>query len=133
MLDPITTTALATVVTGLANGATGEAGRQVWGTLVSTVRDWFDRDSAPAQAVAELEGPPVDRADAERVASVLADAAEQHPQFAERLGAWMQDARRITTGDHNVSNEISGNAHIQGPVVQTRDVYGSINFGSSNT
>lgn len=132
-MDPITTAALATVVTGLANGATGEAGKQAWGSLVTAVRRLCGHDSAPGKAVQELAGPPEDRAHAEELAAVLTRAAERNPEFSAQLNAWIRDARRVTGGDHNVSNTISGDARIEGAAVQTGDVSGSINFGSPNT
>lgn len=131
VLEPVTTAALATVLTGLASGATGEAGKQTWNSLVSTARKLCGRDSVPTQALEERAGPPHEQADAEVLAAVLTRAADESPQFAAELNSWVGDARRITSEGDNVSNTISGDAHIEGSAVQARDIHGSINLGPS--
>lgn len=127
-MDPLTAPALAAVLAKIFDGAVNEVGRQTWTTLTGLVRRTFgDRDrSRPMRAVAELERQPADPARVEELAGALAAAAELDPDFAADLRQWLTVAGQ-PAGD--VTNVVGGSAKIRGPVVQARDIHGSITFG----
>jgi hypothetical protein len=119
-MDPISAQALATLI---AQAAAGEAGKSTWNGLLALARRAFGR-SHPARAAIE-QAAAGDHAAAERAAEQLVAQASADPAVAEALRAWMAEAR---THAAEVTNTISGEARIEGNVVQARDIGGSITF-----
>ncbi|RJL31000.1 hypothetical protein [Bailinhaonella thermotolerans] len=111
-------TALAAIISALAGGAAGEAGKSAWNSLTALVRRRFGDDSA------ELERRPPDEAAAGLVWRAGAD-----PEFGEALAEWMRDASALVQQRRDVTNTISGDARVTGPVIQAGDIHGSINLG----
>src|ERR1700722_12742596 len=120
-VDPALLSQLTMVITGLANGALGEAGKDAWDGLARLVRKlghWNADVTLPTEA---------DRAtgtvDVAALAQALTLAAGRNPEFAA--------ARRLGDAgiDQGTTNVISGTVH--GPAVQARDIRGNISFGGS--
>jgi hypothetical protein len=117
----------------LADGALGEAGKQVWDALVRLVgRAWRPEAQAavePGAALAELQGHPGEPARAEAAGRALQQLAADDPEFAAALREWRTGTDRlIREADAGNVNVIRGDVH--GGVVQARDVHGPISFGS---
>jgi hypothetical protein len=119
-------TVLTAIVSALVGGAAGEVGKSAWATLSTLVRRRFGSDSAP---VAALESADPDKPD--ELAGILAELAGTDPEFEKDLQKWAAEATHIIQQKRDVSNTISGEAQITGPVVQAGDIHGSINFGHS--
>lgn len=119
MTGALTASALAAVLTQVADTVGGEAGQAAWASLRSLVRRAFGREPERLPADGEAAG---------ALASELVERARRDPEFAAELRAWFADAERV--GGGNVENVIQGDAHVQGPVVQARDVHGGISFGT---
>ncbi|MFD0891548.1 hypothetical protein ACFQ08_43955, partial [Streptosporangium algeriense] len=66
---------------------------------------------------------------AEEITGILVDRAAADPAFAGELAAWAQETAKVVRQSHDVSNVVSGEARIQGSVIQAGDVFGSINLG----
>jgi hypothetical protein len=127
-MDPATFSQLTFVVSGLAGGALGEAGKESWDALLSIVRRLGRRESRPILAAAVGADSQIDVAGLVRV---LARQADADSEFAAALREWWVAADRLVrdTDSGNV-NVISGTVH--GPSVQARDINGSISFGSTS-
>ena len=129
-MDPALLSQLTMVITGLANGALGEAGKDAWDGLARLVRKlghWNADVTLPTEA---------DRAtgtvDVAALAQALTLAAGRNPEFAAALGGWQAEtAGRLRDAgiDQGTTNVISGTVH--GPAVQARDIRGNISFGGS--
>jgi hypothetical protein len=129
-VDPALLSQLTMVITGLANGALGEAGKDAWDGLAGLVRKLGHRNVDVALP------PGADRAagtvDVAALAQALALAADRNPEFAAALGAWQTETAgrlRDVGIDQGTTNVISGTVH--GPAVQARDIRGNISFGGS--
>jgi hypothetical protein len=129
-MDPITASALVAVLTKVFDGATSEAGKEIWTALTRSVKKAFGRGSGPVEATEEVERHPGDQARIEALAESLAAEARRDPEFATDLRHWLTNARRDFNTDGDVTNMIGGSAQIGGPVVQGRDFTGDITFGN---
>lgn len=116
---------LVTAIGALAGGAAGEIGRQAWLSLVGLVKKAFGRESAATSELDRLAADPATPENAERLAELLLTYAHDNPSFAADLRAWVTAMTR-----DGVTNTVTGNAQIHGPVVQGRDFTGPITFGS---
>lgn len=121
-MDPITIGLL----TAIAGGAGGEAGKQVWATLSRLVRRSPGKAQGEQELVA-LEQSPRDVARAGALREVLVSRAAEDPEFAAGLQTWLDQARGLHLEKSETTNTISGTVH--GGAVQGRD-FGSITFGS---
>ncbi|MEU3093254.1 hypothetical protein ABZ690_00105 [Streptomyces sp. NPDC006967] len=115
------------------SGAGGAAGTQAWAALGELVRRPFRRadQTEPVPALRELEaleGSPRDPDRAQALAEVLQHRAAHDPDFARSLTAWLEEAKAVSTGSGDVHNTVSGGS--QGNVLQVRDLYGSVTFGT---
>lgn len=128
-MDPITTPVLAMVLLKVLDGATGEAGRQLWTKFAGTVQRAFGRKSPQSEATRELEANPADSGRAEVLAGQVVAGAQEDPELRAELEEWFAQARQVT-GQGDVTNTIGGNAQVSGNVVQARDIQGGISFGS---
>jgi hypothetical protein len=115
----LTASVLTAVLMRVAEGVGGEAGQAAWAGLSSLARRALGREPA--------RPPATDEAGARELAAELLERARRDPEFATELRAWFAEAERV--GGGNVENVISGDAQVQGPVVQARDIHGSISFG----
>jgi tetratricopeptide (TPR) repeat protein len=103
-----------------------------WQALMSVV----DAQSPPATAeTVRAEGRRRTEAHARGrllpLAELLAWQAAHSPSFAETLRGWLVDtvaSRSSSTTGHQVSNTIGTSARIVGPVIQARDITGSVHI-----
>jgi len=132
-MDPMVAAQIAGVLSRLADGALGEAGRQAWDALVRLVGRAGKPEAegsvtAPGAVLAELQAHPGDPARAEAAGRALEWLAGVDPAFAAALQEWWAGTDRLVReGDSGNANVIQGNVH--GGVVQARDVHGPISFG----
>src|SRR5258707_3894288 len=112
-MDPVTSGA---VLAGVAGGAGGAFGSQVWGGLSALIRHPFrhDRpagDNAPVSGgepeLAALEQAPADERRAVALAEVLVARADADGGFREALQAWWEQASQVQAGG-DVANRGSG-------------------------
>jgi hypothetical protein len=131
-VDPALLSQLTMVITGLANGALGEAGKDAWDGLAGLVRKLGHRNADVAlPAEADRAAGTVDVA---ALAQALALAADRNPEFATALSGWQAETAgrlRDVGIDQGTTNVISGTVH--GPAVQARDIRGNISFGGSGS
>ncbi|WP_313896784.1 hypothetical protein [Streptomyces sp. GC420] len=113
------------LLTALAGGAGGEAGRQVWAVLSALVRRPFQRSedasdgSATSSGEAELsrlEESPTDQLRAQALSTALAVRAAIDSGFHSSLEQWHEQAKLVRVGDGGVNNVISGGS-FHGPTV----------------
>jgi len=128
----------AALLTSMAGGLGGEAGRQAWASLCLMVRRPFTRPegSGPVRSIssgerelADLAHAPQDVGLAQALSTVLAARAGLDPGFREALDHWAQQAERIRLEVGEVHSEISG-GHFHGPVVQVGAVTGGLTFAA---
>jgi hypothetical protein len=124
-MDMISAEALTTAVAAAANSAANEAGRHAWESLLAL---WHRaRGTQPIKPTEDPEDP-------EQVQALTGEVIEEYRHnstFANELTQWVQQFDLTTTNDHSTTrNTVSGNAHVNGPVIQARDISGPINFGS---
>ncbi|MEQ4716038.1 hypothetical protein [Nonomuraea sp. B19D2] len=125
-MDPSVIPTLAAVISAIVGGAAGEAGKNAWTSLTALIRRRFGDDVAVTSAIERAESRPP-----EETAEIIAAHAAADPSFQEALDRWTVETARLIQSKHDVSNTISGNARITGPVLQAGDVFGSINLGKS--
>ena len=122
-MDPSVIPALAAVISAIVGGAAGEVGKNAWTSLTGLVRRRFGDDAVAAIDTARTP---------EESARSLVERAQADPEFGETLASWTAETARLVQTKHDVSNTISGDARITGPVLQAGDVFGSINFGKTS-
>ncbi|MEU6057240.1 hypothetical protein [Streptomyces sp. NPDC047097] len=127
-MDPIAPALLM----ALAGGTAGAAGQQIWASLRGLVaRRPEGREARGEDELNALAQTADDTERARQLADVLALRAAQDPAFATALGEWRRRAEPLAapshTGTGDVRNEVSGTVH--GPLIQARDVHGSIHLG----
>jgi hypothetical protein len=120
------TSVLTQVVTALAQGAAGQAGQQAWTVLAALAGRLLGRNSAEARAIedARIGSSP----DPAHLAGVLAARAQADPAFAAAMEEWLTDTQALLATGHGTVNEVTG--PVSGTVIQARDVFGGIRFGS---
>ncbi|MEV0733973.1 hypothetical protein [Polymorphospora sp. NPDC050346] len=130
-MDPITAGILAATLVPLANGAAGEAGRQAWESLTSFVRNRFGRGSDADTAAQALASHPGQVVHGEVLGRLLEHGAATDEQVAAWLRTWLHDAGPLTgqPAGTSVTNTVSGQAQVHGPVIQTHTISGPITFG----
>lgn len=125
-MEPFTTAALAAALMTLVNGAAGEAGKASWTALTTFIKSKFARDSTPVAAITAVEHDPQE-ATATRLALTLQELAQDDTDAGTWLDPWFAEA--LTAAEAaQVSNTITGNATVNGPVVQGHTFTGTINF-----
>ncbi|MDT0546777.1 MULTISPECIES: hypothetical protein [Streptomyces] len=142
-MDPLTAGALIAAVNAVVSGAGGEAGRRALEGLSALSRRVLRRGAAdpgadPAGdpgADPAGDGEPVtipydDPEQLRRLAELLVERARQDPELSRDLAAWMSRYGTPSGEADAVHNSVSGDARITGPVIQGRDFYGPISFGS---
>ncbi|WP_165988042.1 hypothetical protein [Streptomyces sp. YIM 98790] len=135
MIDPLSFEAVSTAVTAAAQGAGGEAGRQVWGSLTTLVRRTFGRGTpsegpedseaggtaAPGgggdgagEAEPALPLDPEDEGQVRELAALIFGRAFQDPEFAAEFRRWREQAEAApAAGATQVVNQVTGNARVQ--------------------
>jgi len=129
MVDPVMI-AIATTVAAKAAHGLSEATRAAVGRLMRRIRGRLAADPDGEAVLNSACADPDDRRLVERLAAVLADAAERDPAFGadvSRLWTAVQDSR-VTASNGGVVNQVSGT--VGATVVQARDVSGGITFGA---
>ncbi|SDH03387.1 hypothetical protein SAMN05421505_110183 [Sinosporangium album] len=121
-MDP---TALAAIVSALIGGVAGEAGRSAWTSLATLVRRRFGGESRAVAALESAES----ASDAEEITGILVEEAQADQRFAEELASWARQAGAVVHQRQEVTNTISGDARISGPVIQAGNVFGGIHLG----
>lgn len=129
-MDPITASALTAVLLKVGEGATSEAGKQLWEKFSGLVGRAFGRTAPEVSAARELEAGNADQNQVEALAQVVAAQSERDPELADELREWIARVEQSASGGGNVTNTISGNAKIGGSVIQGRDFHGNINLGN---
>lgn len=119
-MDPISVDALTALI---VRAAAGEAGKSAWGGLLAIARRAFSRSHSAQGAIEQAETG--DQAAAAEAAEHLVAQSSLQPEVAQALQAWMSEARAHAAA---VTNTVSGQARIEGNVVQARDVNGPITF-----
>ena len=118
---------LSEVLTALAQGAGGEAGRRTWAALAGLTARICGHGSAEAQAVeAASTGSEPGRPGA--LADLFAPRADADPGFAAALRPWLSAAQLLLADGSATANQVTGG--VTGPVIQARDVHGGIIIGS---
>jgi hypothetical protein len=121
-MDPISIATLSAAVSAALTSASQQAGSDGWQALRALLKR-----HAPHKPndIAVFDAPPA-QADPEDVIQSLRKLAENDPQFATELAAWVQD-QRITISNNQIVNTVSGN--VSGNVIMGRDINinGSIN------
>jgi hypothetical protein len=131
-LDPLSVPALVATLTAVLAGTAGEAGTQVWQSLVGLLRRTF-RSGTPGRDLAEREPADLD-ADPNAVRTLsrlLAAQAIHDPAFAEALRSWAATVTPDKDAAGSVTNIVGDHARVDGGLVQTRTVYGNITFGGT--
>ncbi|MCL9759114.1 hypothetical protein [Frankia sp. AiPa1] len=125
--------ALIATLTALFAGTAGEAGAQVWQSLVGLIRRTFGSGS-PARDLVERE-PAELEADPNAIQTlslVLAAQALHDPAFAEALRSWTAAVTPDEGAAGSVTNVVGDHARVDGGLVQTRTVYGNITLGGTD-
>lgn len=121
---------LAQVLTALAQGAGGEAGKRAWAALEALAARFCGHRGNVMSAVREAG--PGDGTNPGRLgglAALLDEQARVDPGFAAELDHWLTRARDLPATAEGAVNTISGK--VSGQVVQARDVSGGISFGGT--
>lgn len=124
---------MAGVLSRLADGVLGEAGRAAWDALVRLVGRAGKRgvpglEAESGNVLAELAAHPGDAVQLTAASHVIERLADADPEFAALLREWWVDAERLVReGDVRSENVIHGN--VTGSVVQARDIHGAVSFG----
>lgn len=124
-MDPISASALVSLLTTIFSGATNKVGEDLWDSLGSLVRRLFGRRSTSVEAVKRLGERPGDPESIKALARALVADAGRDPQAAGQLRHWLIAAERTIAQQQSVTNTVTGN--VRGNVFQGRD-FGNITF-----
>lgn len=113
-MEPMTATALATVLSGMLAGATGEAGARSLQALLKLVKRSAGGKPEAQQAAVESAISEADSGRVQEIVDYLLDSARADAAFEQELNAWFIDARAMQGSV--VNNSVSGNVY--GSVVQ---------------
>ncbi|MGN9786932.1 hypothetical protein ACTMTF_36300 [Nonomuraea sp. ZG12] len=125
-------TALALVtaaITSIITGATGEAGKGAWTSLIAMVKKTFGKKGGQEAALELVGAVKMEERDVIELSEILVERAGQDPEFARELSAWLKDIEGPAKTD-GPTNVVAGSARITGPVIQGRDFSGPISFGT---
>lgn len=119
-MDPLIVSTLTAMITALASGTAGEAGRQAWATLVGRIRDRTRPDTSQVPAVLDQA---VRQPDESHVQTLLHRLLADDPDATRLLLTWREENKALVLAP-TVQNTITGNAHIQaGGVYQAHTVH----------
>lgn len=125
-MDPISVSALVSLLSNIFNGTSDRVGEQLWDSLTSVVRKLFGRRSTSVEAAKRLGERPGDQDAITALAQALVTESARDPQAAAQLRHWVAEAESTIAEDQRVTNVISGD--VRGNVVQSRDIHGDITF-----
>ncbi|MCO6006676.1 hypothetical protein NE236_16955 [Actinoallomurus purpureus] len=125
-MDPLSVSALVTLLSKIFDGTTDKVGEQLWDNLTSVVRRAFGRRSTSVEAAKRLGERPGDPDSIRALADALIADSARDPQGAVQVRHWLAQAERAIAQDEAVRNTVTGNVH--GNVVQARDIHGDITF-----
>ncbi|WP_433181110.1 hypothetical protein [Actinoallomurus sp. CA-150999] len=125
-MDPISVSALVTLLSKIFDGTTGKVGEQLWDNLTSVVRRAFGRRSTSVEAAKRLGERPGDADSIRSLAEALVADSARDPQGAVQVRHWVARAERALVDAGSISNTVTGDVH--GNVVQARDIRGDITF-----
>lgn len=127
MSDPVLVT-LATALAENAATAVVSGSATALRALFDLVKSKFAGKAGAEQALQTAQDQPQRPENIERLAAMLAKAAEEDPHFGNRLlSLWDQASNELKADRGGVINQVSGT--VGGNVVQARDITGGINFG----
>ncbi|WP_100459720.1 hypothetical protein [Mycobacteroides abscessus] len=119
-MDPLSLVALSTAIGAALNSAATQAGKQTVDGLVGLVRRV--RRPGHSDLIKQVESRP-ETVDAEVLATVLRDEAQQNPDFATHLQQWVYERTHFSG---NVTFNITGS--VDGNVTQISNASGPITF-----
>ncbi|MCO5992726.1 hypothetical protein [Actinoallomurus rhizosphaericola] len=125
-MDPLSVSALVTLLSKIFDGATGKVGEQLWDDLTSVVRRVFGRRSTSVEAAKRLGERPGDLDATRALAEALIADSARDPQGAAQIRHWVARAEHALAAEGSVTNTIDGS--VTGNVVQARDIRGDITF-----
>lgn len=131
-MDPLTVSAVATVLNRFLGETAVEAGKSTWAGLVGLVRAAFPGHAA-AEAVTEAAerltpGTAPDQNAVIDLSAELVGLAKSNTGFESALRKWMGEAGSLAIDGGVTTNTIGEGATIHGNVVQGRDI-GPVTFG----
>lgn len=122
-MDPISTSALSTVIGSVLKPTTDAAGKRVLAALRSLVRRIPGPERDGTTTLDTLEGD--EAVDIQALAAALVSAAGKDPAFEAELRTWLSEATTVIEASV-VSNVNTGS--VTGPLVQGRDFSGPMNI-----
>ncbi|OEU88399.1 hypothetical protein DB35_19000 [Streptomyces abyssalis] len=126
-MDTASASAIAAAVSGAASSVGTEAGRHAWESLLALCRRVGGRQPGDGIALPEDEG---DEEQVRVLTTRVIEESERDGDFAAGLESWAaQHGFPLRVDSGSVSNTISGDARVSGPVIQGRDFSGPITFG----
>ncbi|MCO5972158.1 hypothetical protein [Actinoallomurus soli] len=125
-MDPLSVSALVTLLSKIFDGATDKVGEQLWDDLTSVVRRVFGRRSTSVEAAKRLGERPGDVDATRALAEALIADSARDPQGAAQIRHWVARAERALAPEGSATNTIDGS--VTGNVVQARDIRGDITF-----
>lgn len=124
-MDPLSVSALVTLLSKIFNGTTDKVGEQLWDNLTSVVRCTFGRRSTSVEAAKRLGERPGDPDSIRALAEALIAESDRDPQGAVQIRHWVAQAERAIAQDGTVN---TGDRTVAGQLFQGRDVNGDITF-----
>ena len=125
-MDPVSVSALVTLLSKIFDGTTGKVGEQLWENLTSVVRRAFGRRSTSVEAAKRLGERPGDADSIRSLAEALIADSARDPQGAVQVRHWAARAERALVDGGSIVDTVTGDVH--GRVVQARDIHGDITF-----
>ncbi|WP_155357320.1 hypothetical protein [Acrocarpospora macrocephala] len=125
-MDP---TLIAALISAVAGGVAGEVGKNAWTSLASLVRRRYGDHSRELAAVEAASPESASSETAPDISGLLVEWARTDADFGEALTTWAAQTAETIGQSHDIANTISGDARIQGTVIQAGDVFGSITIG----
>ncbi|GAA4631195.1 hypothetical protein GCM10023196_059640 [Actinoallomurus vinaceus] len=125
-MDPLSVSALVTLLSKIFDGTTGKVGEQLWDNLTSVVRRAFGRRSTSVEAAKRLGERPGDADSIRALAEALIADSARDPQGAVQVRHWVARAERTLVDDDAFGETTVDDARRN--VVGTRDIHGDITF-----
>jgi hypothetical protein len=124
-VDPLSVSALVTLLSKIFNGTTDKVGEQLWDNLTSVVRRTFGRRSTSVEAAKRLGERPGDPDSMRALAEALIADSARDPQGAVQIRHWVAQAERAI-GQGGMVNNVDRT--VAGQLFHGRDVKGDITF-----
>lgn len=124
-MDPLSVSALVTLLSKIFNGTTDKVGEQLWDNLTAVVRRTFGRRSTSVEAAKRLGERPGHPDSIRALAEALIADSDRDPQGAVQIRHWVAQAERAMAQGGTVNNV---DRTVAGQLFQGRDVNGDITF-----